>query len=529
MEWLAFAAPPINLIPPFGNRGSPLRIITALCCLALLWPGAAHAKWLKASSEHFVVYADDSEKDIRRFSTQLERYHSAMELVTQAKLPPPSPSSRVTIYVVSGKREVRELYGEGSKYIGGFYVPRAGGSLAIVPRVRTGGRTVDFSMITLLHEYAHHFMTSASAFALPRWLSEGSAEFFSSASFDKDGGIAIGRPAQHRAGELYYAADVNAEQLLDADLYEKTKGKNYDAFYGKSWLLYHYLAFNEERQGQMRQYVLLLTQGKAPREAALEAFGDFDQLEKELDKYLGKRRMFMLKLEPSMTHVGPIEVRELSKGAAAMMPVRVRSRRGVDEEQASQLVGEARAIAAEYPNDPFVLSALAETEFDAGNDQEAIAAADAALAIDPGQVNAYVQKGYALFRMAEDADDQAAAYALARKPFVALNHLENDHPLPLVYYYQSYVEQGAKPTPLAVKGLEWASQLAPFDLGLRMMVATQELRDGKPEFARINLTPIAYNPHGGAFASVAQAMLERIDADPDWDGSDVYVPEVDGE
>ena len=54
-----------------------------LVLLALALPGAARAEWFEASSAHFVVYADDSERDIRKFSEQLERYHEAMAVITQ--------------------------------------------------------------------------------------------------------------------------------------------------------------------------------------------------------------------------------------------------------------------------------------------------------------------------------------------------------------------------------------------------------------------------------------------------------------
>jgi hypothetical protein len=36
----------------------------------------AHAAWHEASSDHFVIYADDSERDITTFAQQLEKYHA---------------------------------------------------------------------------------------------------------------------------------------------------------------------------------------------------------------------------------------------------------------------------------------------------------------------------------------------------------------------------------------------------------------------------------------------------------------------
>lgn len=493
--------------------------IFALFLAPLALPSAACAAWLEASSEHFVVYADDSEKDIERFSRQLESYHKAMEIITRVETGTLSPSNRVTVFVVRNEREVRRLFGEDSRYIGGFYVPRAGGSLAIIPSVRARSRNIHHSMIVLLHEYAHHFLISNSRIPQPRWVSEGGAEFFASAEFERDGGMSLGRPAAHRAGELWYAREVKAEELLDPDAYEKRRSGRYDAFYGKSWLLYHYLTFNEERSGQLRNYLVEMARGKSSREAAEAVFGDFEKLDDELERYMRQPRMLSMVFTAEQVASRPISVRRLREGEAEIMPVRIRSRRGVTAEQAAELLVDARKVAAGYSDDPAVLAALAEAEYDAGNDAEAIAAADKALALDPALINAYVQKGYALFRRAAEADDQDAAYREAIGPFVELNRIENDHPLPLVYFHRSFVERGVEPSELAQHGLERAAELASFDLGLRFSVAIQHLQGGRAAEARRDLIPIAYNPHGGEMAPLAQAMLGALDGAGDDDAA----------
>ena len=498
-------------------------LLLALLCLA---PAQAQAAWMVSSSPHFVVYADTNEKNLRRFSQQLERYDAAMAVITGLKRDVPSPSNRVTVYLVGSEDKVRKLYGlANSKYIGGFYVPRAGGSIAIIPTVDTSSSgEADLSMIVLLHEYAHHFLISGSSFPSPKWLGEGAAEFFASASFSSEGGVGLGRPANHRAAELVYARDVTVLDLLDPDAYEKRRGKSkeYDAFYGKSWLLYHYLVFEPTRNGQLAAYAKGLMAGKSSLEAGRAAFGDLDKLEKELDKYELRPRLYAFNLKPAALIIGQIDTRILSAGEAAILPVKIRSRRGVsDDAMAKAILAEARAVAAKYPKDPAVLSELAEALVDSNLDDEAIATANAALALDPNNVDVLLQKGLAMFAKAEEADDRAKAYRAAREPFLAVNAIEHDHPLPLMYYYLSFVRAGIKPTANAVAGLERATALAPFDLGLRMMTAIQCLRDGKRDEARAYLLPVAYNPHGEGAAAKAREMITRIDADPKWTGADL--------
>jgi hypothetical protein len=89
----------------------------------------------------------------------------------------------------------------------------------------------------LLHEYAHHFLMTATPIAMPRWMNEGAAEFFAAAGFDDDGSVRVGRPAQHRAVELLTADPVHVRELLDAEGYDRQRRVGYDSFYGKSWLL----------------------------------------------------------------------------------------------------------------------------------------------------------------------------------------------------------------------------------------------------------------------------------------------------
>lgn len=484
-----------------------LRLIAA--SLALLAAQPAWADWHEASSDHFVIYADDKEADLRKFAENLERYHSAMAFLTGQTVEKPSPSNRVTIFAVGDRRDMRELAG-GNRFVGGFYIPRAGASRAFVQEIRNEKGYPDFSTIIMLHEYAHHFLIGSSRFPMPRWLNEGAAEFFAAATFKDDGGLLIGRAAQHRGGELAFAKPVHVRELLEAPGYSSNSNGR-TAFYGKSWLLYHYLAFSEKRGGQIGQYQINLLNGMSSIEAGEAAFGDLDRLEGELRAYLRGGRFMTYVLPPEKLTTGSaINVRKLPAGEAEVMPLVIRSQRGVAREEALEILTEVRAIAARHPDDAGVLAALAEAEHDAGNDAEAIAAADRAIAADPSRTNAYVQKGFALFRQAGNAEDKKAAYEAAMKPFEALNAIENDHPLPLMYYYRSFAERGAKPPENARAALEHASRLAPFDQRLQLNAGMMLIQEGKFDIARDFLGPVAANPHGGGAAERAKKMLALL-------------------
>lgn len=477
-------------------------LLAMLICAAVSSP--ALATWREASSDHFLVYSSQSEKDIREFSATLERYHSALGYLYRLPSTKPSPANRVTIMVVS-PTEVRKLYGPGAGDIAGFYKPRAGASVAIVPRVDAGaGAQVSFSELVLLHEYAHHFLFQTYGGGFPGWFSEGFAEFFGTAQFKSNGSVGLGLPAKHRGYSLLTGRRVPIEDILAPG----TKDINGDYFYGRSWLLTHYLTFSTARQGQLQQYLKLVSTGTGSVDSARQAFGDLAALDKELDVYLRRPRMSYMEIGAAALKPGTTTIRALSAGEEEILPVRIRSQLGVNKDEAAKLVVTAREIAKRHPDSSVVLAALAEAELDAGMVDAAVAAADAALKIDPQSQTALIMKGFSLLDRAASEDEEKANASLraARAAALAANKIEADDPRPLMLFYFA---QSGKPTANAVAGLEHALALAPQDDGLRWTVVFRQLSDNRLEQAAQSLRPLAYSPHPSPQTARARAALEK--------------------
>ena len=502
-----------------------MRYFLIFCFAVLNFSQPVHAAWYEASGEHFVIYADQKGSTVQRFAERLEVYHAAMVFLFGKAPETPSPSNRVTAFVVGSEANVRKLADLKSRYTAGIYLPNAGNIVTIVPRLKTGGGKFTLSPETLLrHEYAHHFLFNISNRAYPLWFQEGFAEFYASGRFERDGTIILGGAANHRAYELAASRKVPMELLLDTAAYRKNRSGGYDQFYGRSWLLYHYLTFDDTRRGQMSEYLKLLGQGTTEPDAAQEAFGDIDQLDNDLDQYAKRKRITAFAVPPSKLKTTPVTVRRLSDAEAAIMPIIMESRTGVDEEEAKQVVADARAVAAKYPDHPAVLEALAEAEFDAGYDAQAIEAADRALALDPNRVRAQIQKIYAHARRAETADDETAAWQAVREQIVAANKIENNHPIPLIQYYLSYRSSQSRPPQIAIDGLQRAMQLAPFDQSLRMILSAQYMEDKQYAAAAATLRPVAFNPHRGPLAQAADKMLDLAEQADDKETTDKAIP-----
>ncbi len=484
------------------------NVLAGLVAMFFLAAAPANADWHEARSSHFVVYSDDKPQRVLEFTTRLERFDRALRSLFKVPAERESSSRQLTVYVVDDTSEVARLMGKGGRGTAGFYLPRATGALAFVPR-RSGG---DLSAeVVLLHEYAHHFMyTTWPNMAVPAWFSEGFAEFAATALFNKDGSVTIGSPPLYRVGEILdpsmWLKRIMTSNVETLPIYLKSQ------IYGRGWLLTHYLLLSSENRHLFSGYIDALNSGKSQTEAAT-AFGDLMALDKTLDRY-ATSRLSALMLKPEMLAIGKVSVAPLSPGAAAVMPALILSDRGVNAETAPAVYALAAKLAAPFPNDPFAQNVLAEAAFDAKDLAVATAAADRALAADPQSIHALIYRGRIAMRQAAlDQSNAKGQWSGARKYFLAANKLDTENAEPLFLYFQTFVAAGEAPTKNAQAALAYAYELVPFDPNMRLSAATLFLQQGNGPAARQALKPIAYSAHGGPLRSFAEKVMTTLDQD----------------
>jgi tetratricopeptide (TPR) repeat protein len=451
-----------------------------------------HAAWHEAKSKHFIVYADQPQKDLRAFAERLERFDQAVRLVRKMTDPPLTDSNRLTIFVVSNQAAVERL--AGGDGVVGFYAARASGSLAFVPK-KAGSKYDKWDLdaeAVFFHEYGHHLQLQYADMAIPVWVSEGFAEFFAPTQLRDDGSVAIGAPPAYRAQALFMLDDLTLEEMLGAR--PKFTGTEFLETYGRGWLLIHYLAFNRARHGQLDRYIDDIQKGIDPLVAARSAFGDLKQLNGELYRYLRQKKLPQLILSRIQLQSGVINIRSLTPGESAIMDVHMRSRKGVSKKSARKVVADARKIAASYPGDAAVQTALAESEFDVENYPAAEAAADRALAADPKLFSALIYKGRARMELARKSQSPAN-WGEIRSWFLRANKVDPEAAEPLMQFYNGYLYAGARPTKNAVDGLLYSLAIAPNDNKLRIIAVRQLLNDGRIADARRYFAPLAFEPH----------------------------------
>ncbi|WBH16131.1 tetratricopeptide repeat protein [Sphingomonas radiodurans] len=483
------------------------RIMVATLCALLVAP-SARAEWLEARSRHFVLYADSSDTAIRRQSEALERLDAGLRRFMHVADEPDIASRKLTVFLVDD-RDIARLCR--CTNVGGFYMSRVSGSLAFSGK---GGWTTasNNGRLVLFHEYAHHFLLGSYNLAFPAWYAEGFAEFASTMKTGPTAAV-IGYPAQHRAYGLMGGQRFSAEQLFDPALRGRlTSSEQIDAFYGRGWLLTHFVSFNPTRAAQFGKYIAAINQGVPGIKAARQAFGDLGTMNREVSGYLSKRTLPGLTSPYVDAQLPTVTVRALTRGEAALIDLRMESVRGVDRESGIKLYNKAAPIAARFPDDPVVQGWLAEMAYDADQNDASEAAAAKAIARDPKSMQALLYRGMVKLRALEEAKStDAAAWDAARQSIIAANRNDPDDARPLWLFWQSFAMEGRKPRPSAITGLLRAQELAPQDEGVRFAAAMARLEANELAEAKRLLRPLAYDPHAGA-DNAAIRMIAALDA-----------------
>jgi tetratricopeptide (TPR) repeat protein len=482
------------------------RILAAFTALALAAP--ASAAWHEARSKHFIIYADAEPEELRDYAIKLERFDQAVRIARKMRDPQLTDAGRLTIYALKDLKALDRITGSGG-YIFGIYLPRASGLHAYVAMTEAKSKADIHADIVFFHEYAHHLMFQNSSAAYPPWLVEGFAELLSTAIVGEDGTVTLGAAANHRAGGVFALDhDLTLSAMVGNSRRQLNRWQR-ELVYARGWLLTHYLTFEPSRKGQLERYVAAIQAGAAASEAAKAAFGDLLTLTRELDRYAERKTLSGTVVQTDPGKIGQIAIRPLREGEAAMMPARMQTHLRTARATASRIAGRARKIADEFPDDPAVQAIAAEAAVSARDYRQAIELADRALAIDPGNASALVQKSRALIELGKD-DPQATDWGSIRGLIAQANRADTEDPEPLLLFYRSYYDAGAPPTESAVKGLLYAVVLAPQDDNLRMMAVRQLLAERRISDARTHFMPIALDPHSSE-GDEAEAILEAME------------------
>ncbi|MEO5705903.1 MAG: hypothetical protein ABIT10_05320 [Alteraurantiacibacter sp.] len=481
-----------------------MRLLTAaLAAMAglLLLSGPVQAQdWHRAETAHFIVKSRDSAEATRAFAATMELYDRNLRFLMG--LPEDhveaSKSNKPVIYRFGDNIDISRTYDRGDAGLAGFFIGRAGASVAFAPARytrsnSTGQRTDRTQSIeqVLLHEYTHYFMLMNYPAAYPRWYSEGYAEMMSTMRFLPDGRFHLGDPPQARGWIIADMPLSRLDEMLDDD----RQLTGYAAFqhYASGWLFAHYLSFNPDREAKLREFLAALGQGEDSLTAARRIFGDLDAMQRELVRY--RRGPFPgYDVRPNVTTPVQVTVTPMSPEEEALVVSEYTLAAGVTPDEARDVARRLRTLVQTYPDSGWAHTLLAEAEHDSKNYPAGEAAAARAVELDPTNIRAWVYRAYNAIEMGKT---DPAQFDLARAHLQRARRLDAEDPRPLIAYYRSYYEQtgGANIPEQAIVALEQAMDESGNDFEFRILLGRQLAMEERFAEARTVLLPSLYGGH----------------------------------
>lgn len=245
----------------------PLLLALLLCLAA----SPASAQWTRIESPNFVVFGEIGEKRTREYAAEFERFREALGRVTPgAALRTAVPA---VVFIFRDQRSFapyRPMFNGKPVTLSGYF---AGGSDLSVIMLPATDREAAFR--TVFHEYSHLVVANVAR-ALPAWLSEGLAEYYSTFDVDPDGRRAVlGKLIESHLVLLNTGRMLTLEELLtverDSPMYNE--GARRSTFYAQSWALVHMLLNGEpQRTQEFDRYVALVASGRSALDAWHEVF-----------------------------------------------------------------------------------------------------------------------------------------------------------------------------------------------------------------------------------------------------------------
>jgi tetratricopeptide (TPR) repeat protein len=406
-----------------------LRRLTELLAIvpfALVAPAQAELpkdkdRWFRVETENFTLLSNASENATKRVGKNLERLREVLTKTTRGlRFNSPYPSY---IYVFRNRSSFASYNighdGQPAREIAGYFVPSRDGNYVAVDA--TAG---EHPMSVIYHEYLHYFLRN-NVPAIPVWLNEGLAEFYS--TFSVRGTRAeIGRIVENHLHWLDANQPITLTSLFRVDHAspEYNESDRRGTFYAQSWALTHFLlAGDQERRDRFNQLFRLIAAGAASEEALRQAYGlELDALEGQFRQYLDQRQYPYIFVElDQLLDLGQVAVTPVGRAEALVrLADLVVHRVPIQVKDARAHVEAALEIEPKYAEAHVVLGRLAERQ---GDLEQAAVEYQRAAEIDPENPVAWSHLGRVTQRRYLEAPRGASASRSAPLLLDARAHL----------------------------------------------------------------------------------------------------------
>ena len=464
-----------------------------------MWPTLAHAAWLKAETDRFVIYGEGREAQLRELAAKLTTFDSLLRTMNPAARTA-LPERRFEVYLARDHNDMRTVRPGLDVRTGGFY---AANPNAVFAMARMQGRGLDADDV-LFHEYAHHFMLENFPAAYPAWFVEGWAEYYMTVQI-KQKDVTVGAYNENRAYWLFNTQWLPLETMLSKATWEIEPGRRH-IYYSQAWLLMHYLRTDEARAAQLNKATAAIAAGQDPVKALEEATGmDMATLTKALRGY---RKLPIYTLTEFAAVTPQVTITPMPASADDFLLVGLRLAGASPREPDMALLADVRRRAARWPGDRLAELTQARVEFLYGDVTTGEAIVTRRLAADPKDLEFLLAAGVGQIVAGQrDLANLAGRLRNARGYLIDAYKVDKaDYRVLLAYTLSRQLEPGY-PNGNDLNALLEARALAPSVQETSVLAGAALLKHGRRDEAVKLLSIVGNNPHGGPMPAQARALI----------------------
>jgi hypothetical protein len=472
--------------------------------------------WLRAESEHVIVYSDESAEILRKTVADLEALdHLLRGLYGKTGGPP----RKFPIYLV---RSVDSGATENPSYrrflpgatVTSLFMDVAEPDDIFAVVVRENFRFFNVIDRTegddgVLGAYALHFFSENFPFRQPRWLSKGAAIYFSAVDIKPDA-ITIGRTPALFDDELAMRGlqripDIIAES---GDDWSYSERQRFDA---QSALLVRYLWADPDRKARLATYLDRIEAGEPDLKAAwAEVFGQpVDKLPDALRAFTGHEPV-VTTLPRASGPTAPIRIRRMPAGADDLILELQQLKTGVIADK-PELLRKIRKAASRRPDERYSRQALARVETTLGDRDKGERLLEQLLAEDAGNLEALRLMGTSkLYRAAAADKAQRPALLAASREYLRRADAADPNDYQTLFLLAQTMVEGDTPSPERLALLRQAVSLAPEVSKIRLVAAVAFLLADDRQTAFQLLKPLSADPNGGIATLQAKRVLDLM-------------------
>jgi hypothetical protein len=328
--------------------------------------------WVQVRSDVFVVKSSAGIERAKRVLRELEEFREIIgtTLVFRNVALPELPIEVLLIGDQAQYAELSPVYNGKPVRVAGFFERGQDRDFIVLQ----GNSTGNFTHV-VYHELTHSFISRSLDVRLA-WLSEGLAEYFSTADIQADN-IYLGGLSNERLDVLKGGRMMRLAELLAVDdqspYYNESDKAN--LFYAQAWAFVHFL-MHGPHQKEFKSFLEALTRGAADFASYVQA--DVPTLEVEFEVYLKSRirlagrekvkahpEVWQMSTEPVTSADAELAITELFLSSGRLQDARTHLERVADDQfpRASYYRGVLARITKEEDPTEFFIDALMDPNF----------------------------------------------------------------------------------------------------------------------------------------------------------------------